>query len=69
MSDHYKTNYNRQPQEMAILAGLKDRTLAEKAIGEGYSLTQLIQTANGFTYRWEGSGRGYFVTLAVRRPS
>ena len=32
-------------KKMAILAGLKDRTLAEKAIGEGYSLTQLIQTA------------------------
>ena len=32
-------------KKMAILAGLKDRTLAEKAIGEGYTLTQLIQTA------------------------
>ena len=32
-------------RKMAILAGLKDRTLAEKAIGEGYSITQLIQAA------------------------
>ena len=32
-------------RKMAILAGLKDRTLAEKAIGEEYSLTQIIQTA------------------------
>ena len=32
-------------RKMAILAGLKDRTLAEKTIGEEYSLTQIIQTA------------------------
>ena len=30
-------------KRMSLIAGMKDRTLAEKAIAEGYSLQQVIQ--------------------------
>ena len=45
MPGHTKPITSDGLRKIAIRAGMKDRTLAEKAIGGGYSLTKIIQTA------------------------
>ena len=44
MPGHTKPITSDSLRKIAIQAGMKDRTLAEKAIGGGYSLTKIIQT-------------------------